>query len=173
MTELRKIASHKDVYPAISPETFSAEEFSGKVVVVTGSGGGIGQATGLAFSQLGASVVFTDLSIASAQKAADDASAQSGNKTIAVAGNVTKLGDMQNLVAETTQRLGPIDCVVFSAGYGMFDTFEVSKSEDWWGLVETNLKGPTDLTRLVLPEMIKRNTGTLIYVGSRVARCCN
>jgi short-subunit dehydrogenase len=64
--------------------------------------------------------------------------------------------------------LGDIDCVVFCAGYGMFDTFEVSREEDWWGLIETNLKGPTDLSRLVVPSMIKRNTGTLIYMASRV-----
>lgn len=51
----------------------------------------------------------------------------------------------------------------------MFDTFDVSREEDWWGLIETNLKGPTDLTRLVIKDMIKRNTGTLIYISSRVS----
>jgi NADP-dependent 3-hydroxy acid dehydrogenase YdfG len=165
---LQKIPSHKDVYPAISPETFTREEFAGKVVLITGSGGGIGQATGLAFSQLGAKVVFTDLKLDAAKKSADDASRQFGNETIAVEGNVTNLDDMQRLVNETVQKLGPIDYVVFCAGYGMFDTFEISNPQDWWGLVETNLKGPTDLTRLVLPSMVKRNTGTLIYVASRV-----
>ena len=164
---LEKINTHKDVYPAIAPETYSKEEFEGKVVIVTGSGSGIGKATALAFSELGAKVAFTDLTIETAQSAADEAK-PFGNKTVAVAGNVTKLKDMEKLVAETTQKLGPVDCIVFAAGYGMFDKFEVSRSDDWWGLVETNLKGPTDLTRLVLPDMIKRNTGTLIYIASRV-----
>jgi NADP-dependent 3-hydroxy acid dehydrogenase YdfG len=165
---LEKINTHKDVYQAIAPETYSKEEFEGKVVIVTGSGSGIGKATALAFSQLGAKVAFTDLTIESAQSAADEARSF-GNKTIAVSGNVTKLKDTERLVAETTQKLGPVDCVVFAAGYGMFDKFEISRSDDWWGLVETNLKGPTDLTRLVLPDMIKRNTGTLIYIASRVS----
>ena len=166
---LEKITTHKDVYPAIAPETYSKEEFEGKVVIVTGSGSGIGKATALAFSELGAKVAFTDLTIEAAQSAADEAK-RFGNKTIAVAGNVTNLKDMEKLAEETRQKLGPVDCIVFAAGYGMFDKFEVSRSEDWWGLVETNLKGPTDLTRLVLPEMIKRNTGTLIYIASRVLR---
>jgi len=165
---LRKITTHKDVYPAIAPETYSREDFLNAVVIVTGSGSGIGKATGLAFSELGASVAFTDLALETAQAAADEATQAFGNKTIATAGDVTSLKDMERLVAETRDKLGPIDCVVFSAGYGMFDRFEVSRSDDWWGLVETNLKGPVDLTRLVLPEMKKRNTGTLIYVASRV-----
>ena len=164
---LEKINTHKDVYPAIAPETYSKEEFEGKVVIVTGSGSGIGKATALAFSELGAKVAFTDLTIEAAQTACDEAKSF-GNKTVAVAGNVTKLKDMEKLVDETTKKLGPVDCIVFAAGYGMFDKFEVSRSDDWWGLVETNLKGPTDLTRLVLPDMIKRNTGTLIYIASRV-----
>jgi NADP-dependent 3-hydroxy acid dehydrogenase YdfG len=165
---LRKITTHKDVYPGIAPETYSREDFLNKVVIVTGSGGGIGKATGLAFSELGARVAFTDLALKTAQAAADEATQTFGNKTIATAGDVRCLEDMEKLVAETREKLGPIDCVVFAAGYGMFDRFEVSRSDDWWGLVETNLKGPVDLTRLVLPEMKNRNTGTLIYVASRV-----
>ena len=165
---LKKISNHKDVYPAIAPETYSRSDFENKVVIVTGSGGGIGKATGLAFSELGASVAFTDLTIDTAQKAADEATQKFGNKTIAVAGDVTKIKDMEMLAAETKEKLGPIDIVVFCAGYGMFDTFAVSRVEDWWGLIEVNLKGPTDLTRIVLPDMIKRNSGTLIYMASRV-----
>jgi NADP-dependent 3-hydroxy acid dehydrogenase YdfG len=173
MTEtLRKISTHKDVYPAIAPDTYDKSEYEKKVVIVTGSGSGIGKATGLAFSELGASVAFTDLTQESAQAAADEATQKFGNKTIAVAGNVVSIKDMENLVAETWEKLGPIDVVVFCAGYGMFDTFAVSRMEDWWGLIEVNLKGPTDLTRLVLPDMIKRDTGTLIYIASRVNLGC-
>lgn len=168
MTELRQIPNHTDVYPAIAANTYAKDEFKNKVVIVTGSGGGIGKATGLAFSELGACVAFTDLTQEAAQSAADEATGKFGNKTIAVAGDVTKIKDNEKLVKETREKLGPIDIVVFCAGYGMFDTFAVSREEDWWGLIELNLKAPTDLTRMVLPEMIKRNTGSLIYMASRV-----
>jgi len=57
---------------------------------------------------------------------------------------------------------------MFAAGYGTFDKFVISREKDWWGLIETNLKEPTDFTRLVLPSMIKRNTGKLIYISSMV-----
>ena len=55
-----------------------------------------------------------------------------------------------------------------AAGTGLFDKFSVSRRDDWWGLVEINLRGPIDFTRLILPSMIKRNSGTLISISWRV-----
>jgi NADP-dependent 3-hydroxy acid dehydrogenase YdfG len=163
---------YKDIYPAIDPSSFDAEHFKGKVVVVTGAGSGIGKETALAFSQLGAKVCFTDWREEAAQKAAAEAK-KFGNPTVVVAGDVTKIEDTQKVYEKVTAELGDIDVAVFAAGYGMFDTFAVSREKDWWGLIETNLKGPTDFTRLVLPSMIKRNTGKLIYISSRVVPCIN
>lgn len=83
--------------------------------------------------------------------------------------DVTKLEDNERLVKTVEQKLGEVDCVIFSAVKARWDTLEISTSEDWWSVMETNLKGPVDLTRLVLPSMLKRNTGTLIYHASRVS----
>jgi NADP-dependent 3-hydroxy acid dehydrogenase YdfG len=161
------VEAYHDVYPSIDPSIYSPHEFKDKVVVVTGSGSGIGKETALAFSRLGAKVAFTDWRLSAAQSAADEAK-QFGNQTIVVGGDVTKLSDTEKLYETVVRELGEIDVAVFAAGYGMFDRFDVSREKDWWGLIETNLKGPTDFTRLVLPSMKKRNTGTLIYISSRV-----
>jgi NADP-dependent 3-hydroxy acid dehydrogenase YdfG len=161
------VHNYKDVYPSIDPSIYGADEFNDKVVIVTGSGSGIGKETALAFSRLGAKVVFTDLRQETAQKAADEAKLF-GNSTLVVSGDVTKMEDTTKLYESTKAKFGDIDIIVFAAGYDMFDTFAVSWEKDWWGLIETNLKGPTDLTRLVLPSMIKRNTGKLIYISSQV-----
>jgi NAD(P)-dependent dehydrogenase (short-subunit alcohol dehydrogenase family) len=159
---------YKDLYPAIDPANFGPQEFKGKVVVVTGAGSGIGKETALAFSRLGAKVAFTDWREEAAVKSAEEAKREFGNPVFAVAGDVTKLEDTTRVFEKVVAEFGDIDVAVFAAGYGMFDTFAVSREKDWWGLIETNLKGPTDFTRLVLPTMIKRNTGTLIYISSRV-----
>lgn len=158
----------KDVYPSIDPAIYPPDHFKNKVVVVTGSGSGIGKETALAFSQLGAKVCFTDWRLEAAQSAAAEAK-KFGNPTIVVGGDVTKLEDTQRLYETVVREFGDIDVAVFAAGYGMFDTFAVSRERDWWGLIETNLKGPTDFTRLVLPSMIKRKKGSLIYISSRVS----
>lgn len=168
MSTLRKISTYKDVYPTIAKDSYNPSDFKEKVIIVTGSGSGIGKATALAFAEMGSKVAFTDLTLEAAETAAKEAEQKFGAKTIATKGDVRVLKDMEYLMEDTRDKLGPVDCVVFAAGYGMFDTFDVSRVEDWWGLIETNLKGPTDLTRLVIKDMIKRNTGTLIYISSRV-----
>jgi 3-oxoacyl-[acyl-carrier protein] reductase len=166
MSSGKLFQTYKDIYPTIDPKTYTTE-FKDKVVVVTGSGSGIGKETALAFSQLGAKVAFTDWRLSAAESAASEAK-KFGNKTIVVGGDVTKLEDTQRLYDTVVKELGEVDIVVLAAGYGMFDKFAVSRERDWWGLIETNLKGPTDFTRLCLPSMIKRNTGKLIYISSRV-----
>lgn len=50
-----------------------------------------------------------------------------------------------------------------------FEPFLLTESGDFWDLVEVNLRGPVDLTRIVLPGMIERNRGCFIYVSSIAA----
>ncbi len=47
--------------------------------------------------------------------------------------------------------------------------FHLTEPDDWWYQMEINVKSPVELTRLVLPSMRRRNTGTLIYTSSRAA----
>jgi len=159
---------YKDAYPGIDASSYDPDTFKGKVVVVTGAGSGIGKESALAFSKMGAKVVFSDWREEAAQKAAQEAK-QFGNQTLVVRCDVTKLSETENLVKATVKEFGEVDVAVFAAGYGMFDKFAISRERDWWGLIETNLKGPTDFTRLVLPSMIKRKTGKLIYISSKVS----
>jgi len=125
------VESYHDVYPSIDPSIYSPDEFKDKVVVVTGSGGGIGKETALAFSRLGAKVAFTDWRLEAAQQAAEEAK-QFGNKTIVVSGDVTNSEDTQKLYETVVRELGEVDVAVFAAGYGMFDRFDVSREKDWW-----------------------------------------
>ena len=54
-------------------------------------------------------------------------------------------------------------------GSGNFAPFHLSTSDDWWRLLEVNLRAPTDLVRAVLPSMLERNSGTIICTVSRAA----
>jgi len=165
-----EVLRHRDVYAAIAPETYRPSEFKDKVILITGGGNGLGKAAGLAFAQLGSQICFADILGLDAVSAAEEATKRFGVKAIGVEMDVTKLEDNERLVRTVERELGEVDCVVFSAVKARWDTLEVSTSEDWWSVMEVNVKGPVDLTRLVLPSMLRRNTGTLIYHASRV--CC-
>jgi NAD(P)-dependent dehydrogenase (short-subunit alcohol dehydrogenase family) len=136
--------------------------FTDKVVLITGSGRGIGKELGLAFSKLGAKVCFTDLTLEPAESASQEAHEKYGNHTFAVKADIRIFSEIENLVQKTESTLGPVDILINNAGYGDFGTFDVFKPEDYWDIVTLNLKGPMDVTRLVLPSMIQRNSGVII-----------
>jgi short-subunit dehydrogenase len=54
-------------------------------------------------------------------------------------------------------------------GGGTFAPFHLLDSDDWWRLLELNLRAPTDLVRAALPSMLERNSGTIICTVSRAA----
>lgn len=47
--------------------------------------------------------------------------------------------------------------------------FHITDADEWWKQMEINVKAPTELTRIVLPSMQKRNSGTIIFTSSRAA----
>jgi len=161
-TAFDEIPYHSKMYDAIDKAQYKGDEFKGKVVLITGSGRGIGKALGSAFASLQAKVCFTDIKLEDAQAAADEASAQYHSTTIAVGADVRQFGDLERLVDETVSKLGPIDVLINNAGYGDFMTYDIARPEEYWDTIVLNLKAPMDLTRLVLPSMIKRDTGTII-----------
>jgi NAD(P)-dependent dehydrogenase (short-subunit alcohol dehydrogenase family) len=157
-----KIPYRDSVYPEIDPSQYSSTEFKDKVVLISGSGRGIGKELAFAFARLSAKVCFTDINFDDAKLAAETAQQQFGSMTIAVKADIRAFSDIENLVRETVDKLGPVDILINNAGYGDFLTFDIARPEEYWDIITLNLKGPMDLTRLVLPSMIERNTGVII-----------
>jgi len=90
-------------------------EFTGKVALITGGGGGIGRASALGFAQRGAKVVIVDLDQAAGEASAELVRQQGGEARF-VRTAVTKSGDVQNYVKATLEAYGAIDCFFNNAG---------------------------------------------------------
>lgn len=73
---------------------------------------------------------------------------------------------VQAAVDETEQSLGPLDIVVPNAGSSIIRPFEFTPFDDWWSIMEINLKAPMMLARMVLEGMQKRNSGSIIFISS-------
>ncbi|KAF2150957.1 NAD(P)-binding protein [Myriangium duriaei CBS 260.36] len=156
-------------YPAIEPSQFEGIG-QGRVALVTGSGRGIGKAIATAFAQSGFNVAITartksqvDNTVAELQKSYPDV------KVIGIPADGCKTEELQRLVEHVNEELGVIDVLVCNAGTNTFMPFTMTDPKDWWSSLEINLKAPTELTRIVLPQMRQRNSGTIIYTSSRAA----
>ena len=74
---------------------------------------------------------------------------------------------VQAAVDETERILGPLDVVIPNAGVGGSRPFEYTPFDDWWKMMEVNVKGPMMLINMVLGGMKRRNAGSIIIIASR------
>ena len=136
-------------------------DFSGRVVVVTGGGTGIGKAIAGDFARAGAQVVIAGRNLERLQQAAADI----GHGVEAVAADVGLRQDVTALVESTLGRHGHIDVVVSNAaGYEPGQITDIPV-EDWERLRQTNVDGFFHLAQVTLP-VLARNGGTLIATSS-------
>ncbi|MBI1852751.1 MAG: SDR family oxidoreductase [Planctomycetes bacterium] len=138
----------------------------GHVAIVTGGGRGIGRATARGLAAAGAAVVVVARTIDEIESVADEIRRGGGNAT-AVRADVTNVGAVQRMVAETERIFGPPDLLVNVAGVAQpFGPAWQVDPEDWWRCLEVNLRGPFLCARAVLPVMIARRRGRIINVSS-------
>jgi NAD(P)-dependent dehydrogenase (short-subunit alcohol dehydrogenase family) len=141
-------------------------EMTGKNVIVTGAGGGIGRATCLKLAESGANLVLVDRDeklVASTKDAVD----KLGVKSIVVIADVTSEKDVKNYVDQAVSAFGTIDGFFNNAGIEgvLSPTAEVS-FEDWSKVIGVNLHGVFLGLRYVLPVMRKQKSGSVVCTGS-------
>jgi len=139
--------------------------FTGRVVLVTGAGSGIGRATALAFAREGATVAVNDAVAPRAEEVAT-ATLADGGKALAVPGDVSRADECQRMVERTEASLGPLDVLVNNAGVGASGTVLTTDEETWDRLVTVNLKGTFLMSRAALRVMVPRKRGVIVNAGS-------
>lgn len=135
--------------------------------LLTGAGGGMGTAIAKALVGAGHRVVLLDRD---EQKLA--ALAQSlGDKAVALVADITDGKAIEALPERIPAAFQPIDILINNAGHdiGGRKRFDVGSPDDWAAIVETNLIGLMRVTRAILPDMVKRNTGDIVNMGSIAA----
>src|ERR1700688_2660470 len=148
--------------------------FSGKVALVTGAGSpqGIGFATARLLARQGAKLAITSTT----QRIEDRARELSaeGGEVLALAADLCDYGRTHALVQDVLKRLGSIDILVNNAGMTQIGSptpttalpmAEISE-EDWEYAIALNLKTTFNVTKAVLPGMLKANYGRIINISS-------
>ncbi|MBA8819388.1 SDR family NAD(P)-dependent oxidoreductase [Ochrobactrum sp. GPK 3] len=142
----------------------------GKVVVVTGGGGGIGSATCLRFAEEGARVVVADISADAAAKVVDVIKAKGGDATAMIV-DLTNFDATGAAVAKLEAEYGPVDVLVNNAGWDLFVPFLKSEPDYWAKIIDINLRAVLNITKPVLASMVARgNGGRVVSIGSDAGR---
>jgi len=135
---------------------------AGKVALVTGAARGIGFETARQLHAKGASVAVLDLNLEAAQQACD----QIGERTLALAADVTDSGAMQQAVNQVVERFGGLDIVVANAGVAPpVTTMAKMGPEAFERVIEIDLLGVWRTVHATLPQVIDRR-GHIVVVAS-------
>jgi len=139
----------------------------GKVALITGASSGIGAATAILFSKLGAKLVLTGRKEDNLKSVAQSCMEASPNKNEAliVVGDVAEEAFNEKLVKETIDHFKQLDILVTSAGILKTGSIETMKMEDYDFIMNINVRSPMHLQHLCVPYLIETK-GNVIHVSS-------
>ena len=149
-------------------------DFTGKVVIVTGAGGGLGRSHALDFARRGAKVVVNDLggsmdgtvgSSDAANKVVEEIKA-AGGEAIANGSSVTDDAGVANMIAQTMEAFGRIDVLVNNAGVLRDKSFAKMSIDDFEFVVDVHLMGTLKPTKAVRPIMKEQGYGRILVTTS-------
>lgn len=143
-------------------------ELENKVALVTGASRGIGRAISIALAQEGAQLILTGRDLTALNETAQIiADLQCGPAACVSHMDVLNSTEIQRCVNSSIEIYGHIDILVNNSGVTgkSAPMWELTESE-WDDCMDTNLKGAFLVTKAVIPTMIDRTSGSIIFIGS-------
>ena len=138
-----------------------------KVALITGGTRGIGKAIAKIFSQKGYNLVLNYVSentdINKLEK-----EIKNDNEILFARANVSKYSEAEELVKKAIEKFGKIDVLVNNAGITRDNLIMRMKEEDFDNVINTNLKGTFNVTKNVIPYMMKKREGRIVNISSVV-----
>ena len=130
------------------------------VALVTGASSGIGAATAIAFAEAGWEVMAAGRDEGRLEEVADVS-----DNIATWTGDLTESDDCDELIADTIDEFGSLDCLVNSAGVIVRATVADTSDEDWRYTMGINVDAPFYLSRAALPHLLQ-TTGSIVNIAS-------
>jgi NADP-dependent 3-hydroxy acid dehydrogenase YdfG len=137
----------------------------GKVVAITGASSGIGEATAVLLAGRGAKLIL-GARRSDRLEALVDRIATAGGQAFYVPTDVTRRGDLANLVKAACARFGKLDVFINNAGIGPISLLDDLRVEDWEAMIDVNLKGVLYGIAAALPVFRKQGFGHFVNIIS-------
>jgi short-subunit dehydrogenase len=141
------------------------EQLWGRNALVTGSSSGIGRHIAQALAREGMNVVACGRSPDALERAVAELRAL-GVRAEAVAVELADAAQAEGLIERATAALGPLDVLVNNAGVELASSFTRYSREELISIIDINLTAPIVLTRQVLPGMLERGRGHVVFTSS-------
>ena len=132
-------------------------------ILITGASAGFGEAMCRSFVAAGYHVIGAARRLDKLQALADEL----GGQFYALEMDVSKTESIRNALDSLPENFSEIDCLINNAGLALgLDNADKADFGDWETMIQTNIIGLTFLTRQVLPQMVERNQGYIMNLGS-------
>jgi NAD(P)-dependent dehydrogenase (short-subunit alcohol dehydrogenase family) len=141
-------------------------KLNGKIAIVTGGAGGIGEALAMGLGVQGATVIVSSRNQAAIDKVAKQIKAATGCEAMAIVSDVTDEASVQKLADAVVQKYGRIDILVNAMGMNIKrDAFEYPM-EDWDKIFAVNVKGTMIACKIVGKVMRDQKSGAIVNLSS-------
>ena len=140
---------------------------AGRAALVTGGGGGIGEATGRLFAEEGAAVALVDTDhVAVEAAAASIARDVKGARVIALVADLTREAECARVVGETLAELHGLHTLVNVAGVRLYTALAEADSKGWEFILGVNVLATAYSSKAALPALRKSGRGTIVNLSS-------
>ena len=144
-------------------------DLTGKSAIVTGGARGIGKGISMALATQGADVAIADILIDEAKQTAAEIE-KMGRKVLAVKCDATKKAEVDQAVKQVLDTFGKVDILVNNIGWDKIIFFAQTDEDFWDKIIDINYKSNLYFTRAVMDDMMQRNSGRIINIGSDAGR---
>ncbi len=141
--------------------------FKDKIVLITGSGSGIGRNTALAFAKAGAKVVVSDINVKGGEETVKQIRAEGGEATF-IKNNVVHYEEVQYLIKQIIEQYGRLDIAVNNAGVAPKSPAKTAEStlDDWEQVIAVNQTGVFYCMKEELKQMMQQGGGNIVNISS-------
>ncbi len=139
----------------------------GKVILITGATGALGQATAKIFYGSNANLILTGRDPSKLDQFADKFSS---TRYIALPCDLTNEYEAERLIQQTLEHFGQIDCLLnLAGGFSMGPQVHELSAEDFDAMFQMNFVSTLNTCKRVIPQMIQQDSGRIVNVSARAA----
>jgi NAD(P)-dependent dehydrogenase (short-subunit alcohol dehydrogenase family) len=141
-----------------------------RVILVTGAGRGVGRACALAFAREGARIVCAARTQGEIASVAAECKKAGAVAALAAPVDATNPGSVDELVKRIHKELGTVDVLCHATGGAKTAAFLKTEDALWNEMIGVNLTSAFLVARAVLPDMIAKKKGRVVFIGSTASR---